>query len=98
MNKVLEYIKMHVRGKTMKKPNSGQIMNFLNTKWNGAVCPMCQGREWNVEDTIYELREFKDGNLIVTKDCRIIPVVPITCTNCGNTVLLNPLAIGLMEK
>jgi hypothetical protein len=97
MSKVIEWIKMYVRGGFMRKPNSREIIDFLNEKWNGTQCPMCHENEWNIEG-IFELREFKDGNLIVVNDCKIIPVIPVTCKNCGNTILINPLTTGLMRK
>ncbi len=83
----------------MKKPNAEEIIEFLNKKWKNKNCPMCGNKEWNINgDTIYELREFKDGDLVLGAGTAIMPVIPVTCSNCGNTIFISPLATGLMEK
>ena len=28
----------------------------------------------------------------------ITPIIPISCANCGNTVFINPLVVGLINK
>nr|DAE62259.1 MAG TPA: nucleic-acid-binding protein [Caudoviricetes sp.] len=31
-------------------------------------------------------------------DGKVLPVVPVMCTNCGNTVLINPLVVDAVDK
>lgn len=68
--------------------DSNKIINHLNEKWQGRPCPMCGKGKWSVNDKIFELREFNEGNLIVGGG-PIIPVIPIICESCGNTILIN---------
>ena len=83
----------------MKKPNSQEIIDFLNDKWNGTPCPMCRKGEWSVTDKVFELREFHEGNLVIGgPGTPIVPVIPVTCKNCGNTVLINPMVVGLLKE
>lgn len=82
----------------MKRPSGNEIIKFLNDKWHGAVCPLCNCSEWNVSDQIFELREFKDGNLALDKGTAIVPIIPVTCKNCGNTVLINALHAKLLKE
>lgn len=83
----------------MKNPNGEEIINFLNSRWAGAVCPLCQGREWNITDKIFELREFNNGDLVLGgPNCSIIPIVPVTCGKCGNTIFINAVSTGLMRE
>lgn len=83
----------------MKKPNSQQLINFLNEKWHGAQCTMCGSNDWSVTDKVFELREFNDGNLVIGgPNSSIVPLIPITCKNCGNTVFVNPMVIGLLKE
>lgn len=83
----------------MRKASGNEIINFLNSKWNGAPCPMCHGREWNVTDKFFELREFNNGDLIIGgSNNAITPVIPVTCKNCGNTVFINALTTGLLKE
>lgn len=80
----------------MKILDSQKVINFLNMKWGGAVCPLCGGREWNITDRTFELREYNEGNLVVGG--AIVPIIPVTCSNCGNTVFINALSTDLLKE
>ena len=56
---------------------------------------MCNSGGFSVQDQAFELRAFNDGNLIVGGP--IIPVVPVVCTNCGNTILVNAIIAGAVK-
>lgn len=47
---------------------------------------------------IFELREFNDGNFVLGPNSAITPVIPVTCSNCGNTVFVNALIAGLLKE
>lgn len=81
----------------MSDVNQDELINILNEKWKGRLCPMCGAGNWVVSNKVFELREFNEGNLIVGAG-PITPVVTITCGNCGNTIMVNPMAIGLLKK
>ena len=38
--------------------------------------------------------EFNQGNLVLGG--QLVPVVPVVCNNCGNTVLVNAILAGLI--
>ena len=98
MNKVLYYIKKHLWRKRMSKVESADVIKFLNDKWKGVACPLCGGLEWSVSDRIFEMREYNGGNLVIGgANAMITPVIPVTCSNCGNTVLINALAAGVLK-
>lgn len=60
---------------------------------------MWGGNNWNIEDKIFELREFNNGNLILGGgNSSIIPLLAITCTQCGNTQFLNALMCGAIDN
>lgn len=81
----------------MAKINSEKFLNHLKEKWKGQSCPLCGVGNWNVSDSVYELREFHDGNLVIGSG-PIVPIVPVTCSNCGNTIMVNALLSGAVEK
>ena len=72
----------------MDKSDSERLIQFLNEKWQGRPCPMCHMSTWSAQNKIFELREFHGGGLVIGGS-PIIPVIPITCNNCGNTILIN---------
>lgn len=81
----------------MAKLNTGQLLHELDLRWGGKLCPYCGGK-WIVTDKIFELREYHNGNLVLGGGVPIQPVVTITCENCGNTVLVNPLVLKAVEE
>lgn len=58
---------------------------------------MCQVGNWNVNDTVFELREFHGGGMVIGGG-PIYPVVPVSCNNCGHTVLVNAVMTGLVVR
>lgn len=77
----------------MTDVKSDKIIQHLTKKWKGRICPMCGTGAWNVSDKVFELREFHDGNIVLGVG-PIIPIIPVTCDNCGNVVLINAIVAG----
>ncbi|PHQ86182.1 MAG: hypothetical protein COB65_01495 [Thalassobium sp.] len=80
-----------------KKTNVEKVVQHLNTKWGNRPCPMCGEKSWTVSDTVYELREFHGGNVVLGSG-PIFPVIPVSCNNCGNSIMVNALQSGAIEK
>ena len=72
-----------------------KIIAHLNAKWVGRACPLCGVANWNVQNSTFQLMEFHAGSVVIGGP--VIPVVPVTCTNCGNTVLVNALIAGVVQ-
>lgn len=81
----------------MAKFNSDDFLTHLKDKWAGRPCPLCGVGSWNISDSVYELREYHGGGFVIGRG-PIVPVVPVTCSNCGNTVMVNALLSGAVEK
>ena len=79
----------------MAKFDAEKAVAHLHTKWKGRTCPMCQAGNWNVQDSTYQLLEFSEGGLVLGGP--VIPVIPIVCSNCGNTVLVNAITAGIVS-
>ena len=58
---------------------------------------MCNSGPWAIGTEIFELREFHGGNLVIGPG-KLLPVVGVTCTNCGNTILVNAITAGLVNR
>lgn len=83
--------------KESTKMNTEKVLNHLREKWGSKECAQCGANNWSVTDKVFELREFQGGSLIVGNS-PIIPVVPVCCTNCGNTILVNAMVSGALEN
>jgi predicted nucleic-acid-binding Zn-ribbon protein len=75
--------------------NTQKVISFLSEKWGNKECPMCGKGPWQVQDKVFQLSEFLPGRLI---GGLMIPVIPVTCTNCGNTQLINAIIAGGIEQ
>lgn len=80
----------------MSSYDTDKLMHELNNKWGKKICPMCGQNVWSVQDKCYELRQFNREGFMVGGP--IVPVVPISCQNCGNTLLINALIAGVIDK
>jgi predicted RNA-binding Zn-ribbon protein involved in translation (DUF1610 family) len=73
------------------------FINYLKTKWGATkVCPMCGNTKWNVLESTYEIRDWDPRAVLAAG--QVLPVVPVVCTNCGNTVLVSAVAAGVGAK
>jgi hypothetical protein len=80
----------------MSKIDGNKMIAYLQEKWRGRSCPMCGVTNWNVQDSTFEIRQFSEGNMVLGGP--IIPVVPVVCNNCGNTILVNALMAGVVKR
>lgn len=74
-----------------------KAIKHLQEKWGSKPCPMCGHNNWSVSDNLFELREFQGGNIVLGAG-PIIPVFPVTCNNCGNTVLVNGIVSHVVDQ
>jgi hypothetical protein len=73
-----------------------KLLEHLQKHWKAPVaCSICRSNDWDINGMIYELREFHGGNMVIGGNSSIVPLVPVTCKVCGNTVLFNPLIVGI---
>ena len=81
----------------LTKEQQQKLIKKLNELWkNQKVCSICQSQNWSVSDTVFELREFHGGNMVVGGSA-IVPVITLTCMNCGQTISLNAMSLGTVE-
>lgn len=78
------------------KVDQKKLQQYLS-KITPPECPLCHKRNWGVNDTIFQLLEFQNGELIIGGGKNIFPVVPLICDNCGNVYFINAIKAGLIE-
>ena len=69
----------------------------LNAIWKNKVCEICGTNHWTIDDTIYQVNEYH-GNNIIFGSGSVVPVMNMTCNNCGNTKFLNAIKLGLVNQ
>lgn len=64
---------------------------WLVEKWgNERECPYCGNPTWGVGGRLIEARQWSDAG--------VIPMLQVTCTNCGHTVSVDAAVAGLIEQ
>jgi hypothetical protein len=75
-------------------PVPTNIAEFFREKWRGPkACSLCGVTAWNIEPELAELR-FLSTSGALRLGVPVIPLVVLTCTNCGNTLLINAVRAG----
>ena len=73
------------------------IQENFKKHWENKKCPFCKNNNWTLSETILELREFEGGGLNIGKS-QIMPVISLICDTCSNTIFLNAIKLGIIEK
>lgn len=80
----------------MAKFDTQKLLSHLTGKWHGRACQMCGASNWQAQDSTFMLMEFQGGSVVIGGP--VIPVIPVTCMNCGNTILVNGVVAGAVEQ
>lgn len=81
----------------MSSFDTKKLIEHLQKQWMGKTCPMCGIGPWSVSDSVFELRTYQQGNFVVGAG-PIVPVIPVTCQNCGNTIFVNALVAKVVDR
>lgn len=82
----------------MKLNNEQKNQVINNPVFENIKCPVCENTELILTDRIFELREYFGGNLQLSGNVSVIPVVSVMCEKCGNVILLNAVKLGLAKS
>lgn len=72
------------------------IAKKLEEKIKNYFCTICTEKNWNLEPFIVPLSLSND--ISVRLGGQVLPLVAITCANCGNTHFFNLVTLGLLDK
>lgn len=79
--------------KEQQKKASDELKSFFSKPCG------CSGENWILNDKIFELREFNEGNFVLGgQNSSIFPVIAVSCSKCGNTHFFNAILLGLIKK
>lgn len=75
---------------------SQEKVNSYLRRIYATACPLCGNNNWTISDQVFQALEFDFKGLPLNGAS--YPIVPLTCTQCGNTYFINALIAGLIEK
>lgn len=74
---------------------SEKLLAFLNEKWKDKNCPQCHANTWAIHG--YVSLWVSNHPARVSGDISL-PMAALVCSNCGNTILVNLLMAGIVDK
>ena len=75
------------------KISNEQIQKLISA-YKPYMCPLCHNNNWMIGDTIFYLNEY---NKIAFEKQAQLPVFPITCDKCGNTLFVNAIMANILD-
>lgn len=74
------------------------IVALLRSKFPNGLppCGLCGADQWLFDDVLYEVRESQTQHLFSRADAKVFPLILITCSNCGNSHMLNALVTKIV--
>jgi hypothetical protein len=58
-------------------------------------CAVCGAGNWQLEDPLFELREFAGGT--IPTEGVVKPLLAVTCKTCGNVLLMSAITTGVIS-
>ncbi len=80
----------------MDKIDTQKFIEFINAKWGQRSCPMCAAYDWSVQDVVYGVRGYLPW--LLPNGGPTVPVIPVVCKNCGNTIFVNAIISGIIAS
>lgn len=77
--------------------NREKFVEQINAKWKTKICPMCHKNNWNMGKKLVSPMNLSEGGDIELGGS-VMPLVAMTCMNCGNVLFVNPLVIDAVNK
>ena len=59
------------------------------------ACSICGNNNWILNDTIFEMREFMGGDMVIGGTA-IMPMISVSCTECGHTRFISAIRMGVI--
>lgn len=84
--------------KLSQKQTEFIVNKILKVHKGPRPCNVCGHTDWTVTDRVFRLQEYfiNVSEQATTKDEQSVPLIPVSCKTCGNTLLLNALLFGLL--
>lgn len=78
------------------KIDQKKLEAFLE-RFKPQTCPVCHKGTWIAGDIVFYLNEYhEDGSVVIGGPS--FPVIPIVCSECGNTIFINTIITKLTNQ
>lgn len=73
-----------------------KVQGWLKENWKNWACPYSGHTHWEIGQTIVQAVAFTGGGLSIGGP--VYPLIVVTCSGCGNTVFINAIKAGIVDK
>ena len=81
---------------TVQSVDIDRAKAWIDEHWTGSnACPICENVDWTMGDVVGEVRQLPRNRRLI--GAPVYPLVFVTCTTCGYTLLFNAIVVGLVE-
>lgn len=82
----------------LTKEQQSSVLSKLNEyKDKRRPCSICGNNNWTLSDTVFEIREFTKGIWSVEGPLSTMPLIAVSCTECGHTKFISAIKIGIIQ-
>lgn len=82
----------------MNEEQQKKVIEILNKSWiTKQPCAICGHSDWEIQDRLFEMREYVGGGLQLGGGSNLIPFVVVRCKKCSNSLFFNVVPWGIME-
>lgn len=92
--KMIYFYYKYIRGENMIKVNSEKLQQELSKKL--IRCPICGHNHFVLDNNIVSPMNINDGNINLGQ--YLLPLVPVTCSNCGHVMFFNLKVLGCLDE
>lgn len=79
----------------LTEAEQARLFQHINQKWRNKFCFQCSANTWSVDATVkLILGDSKPTGIVLGGSFQ--PYATMTCTNCGNTLLINLIVAGVV--
>ena len=69
---------------------------WLKERWKNWACPYSGHTNWELGEFVVQAVRFTGGGLSVGGP--VYPLLVLTCSGCGNTIFVNAIKAGIVER
>lgn len=75
-----------------------KVYDFLEEESIGDNCDLCGDGSLHLSPNVFEFEAYSPGGLAFERITdTVYPIAVFTCEQCGNTVILNAIKVGIVE-
>jgi hypothetical protein len=81
---------------TLTEAQTKKVIERIRAKGEPPTCTVCGSQSWSITPYLAEVRMFHGRDFVLGGTS--IPLVPVICNTCGNTLLISAIVLGIIDR